>query len=75
MRDKDVLAKFPYYALVEQILTKSQPVPEFQFSAQMVESVGRELSLIVAEGKDAKTALDQAAADLAELAKKANLAK
>lgn len=75
LQDKDVLAKFPYYALVEEILTKSQPVPEFQFSAQMVESVGRELSLIVAEGKDTKAALDQAASDLAELAKKANLTK
>jgi multiple sugar transport system substrate-binding protein len=75
LRDAEVLAKYPYYALVEQILTKSKPVPEFQFSAQMVESVGRELSLIMAENKDPKVALDLAASDLAELAKKAGLSK
>jgi multiple sugar transport system substrate-binding protein len=75
LRDPDVLAKYPYYALVEQILAQSKPVPEFQFSSQMVEIVGRELSLIMAENKDPKTALDLAANELAELAKKAGLKK
>ncbi|GAG22769.1 unnamed protein product, partial [marine sediment metagenome] len=41
-------------------------------STQMIEIVGRELSLTV-EGKDAQKALDEVAGELNKLTKKANL--
>lgn len=73
LSDPDVLKKYSWYEQVKEILTRSKPVPEFQFSTQMVEIVGRELSLIAAENKDPKAAMDQAAKELDELAKKAKL--
>jgi ABC-type glycerol-3-phosphate transport system substrate-binding protein len=71
--DEDVLAAYPYYKTVDEILKKSQPVPEFQFSTQMVEVVGRELSQVVAEDKDAKKAMQEAADELDKLASDAGL--
>jgi ABC-type glycerol-3-phosphate transport system substrate-binding protein len=71
--DPEVLKKYPWYKTVEQILARSKPVPEFQYSTQMVEVVGRELSLVGAEGKDPKLAMDDAAKELEELVKKAGL--
>jgi ABC-type glycerol-3-phosphate transport system substrate-binding protein len=75
LRDAEVLAKYPYYNEVEEILEKARPVPEFEYSSQMVEMLGRELSLIVSSGKDPKAALAQLEKDFNELAKKANLQK
>jgi len=71
--DTDVLKKYPWFKIVDEILKHSKPVPEFQYSTQMVEVVGRELSLIGAEGKDPQKAMDEAAKELDELAKKAKL--
>jgi ABC-type glycerol-3-phosphate transport system substrate-binding protein len=71
--DVDVLAAYPYYQTVDEILKKSQPVPEFQFSTQMVEVIGRELSQVVAENKDAKKAMQEAATELDKLASDAGL--
>jgi len=70
--DPEVVKKFPYYPLIMKGLEKAKHVPEFLYSTQMIEEVGRELSLIV-EGKDAQEALDRAAKELNELAKKARL--
>lgn len=75
LRDKDVLAKYPYFSEVEKILENSQPVPEFAYSSQMVESLGRELSLVVSSGKSAKDALEQLEKEFNNLAQKANLQK
>jgi ABC-type glycerol-3-phosphate transport system substrate-binding protein len=72
--DPEVAAKFPWYPQVAEILKTAKPVPEFTYSTQMIEVVGRELSLAV-EGKDVKEALDAAAAELDALAKKARLQK
>ncbi len=73
LRDKDVLAKFPYYSDVERILEQSKPVPEFEYSSQMVEMLGRELSLIISSGKDPNEALKLLEKDYNDLAKKAHL--
>ncbi len=75
LRDKEVLAKYPYYSEVETILEKARPVPEFEYSSQMIEMLGRELSLIVASGKDPKVALELLDKEFNELTKKANLQK
>ena len=73
--DPDVLKKYPYYKEALQIIAKAKHVPEFQFSAQMIEVVGRELSLAAAKQKAIKQALDDAARELNDLARKANLKK
>jgi multiple sugar transport system substrate-binding protein len=70
--DKQVAAKFPWYPDVNDILASAKPVPEFTYSAQMIEVVGRELSLMV-EGKDIMKALKTAARELNNLAKRAKL--
>jgi ABC-type glycerol-3-phosphate transport system substrate-binding protein len=70
--DPDVAAKFPWYPEVNDILKAAKPVPEFTYSTQMIEVVGRELSLMVG-GKDVTKALNTAAKELDKLAKQAGL--
>jgi ABC-type glycerol-3-phosphate transport system substrate-binding protein len=74
-KDKDVVAKYPWYPQTLALLEKAQPVPEFQFSAQMIEILGRELSLAATGEKPVKKALDDAAKGLNDLAKQAKLVK
>ena len=75
LTDPEVIKKYPWYLTVKEILTSSKPVPEFQFSTQMVEVVGRELSLAASGEKEIKAALEDAAKELNDLAVKANLRK
>jgi len=72
-KDLDVLEKYPEYEMVMQVIERSKPVPEFQYSAQMIEILGRELSLAVSGGKDTKEALDNAAKEFNDLAVEAGL--
>lgn len=71
--DKDVTEKYPWYPEVLKILEHARPVPEFQYSAQMIEVVGRELSLAATDQKPIKAALDDAARELDQLARQARL--
>lgn len=75
LRNKDVIAKYPWYPQVEEILAAAQPVPEFTFSAQMIEIMGRELSLAATGAKSVEAALNEAAKGLDRLAKQAKLQK
>jgi len=68
----EVVERYPYYPVVMKGLEKAKPVPEFLYSTEMIEVVGRELSLVV-EGKDVQKALDLAARELDKLAEKAKL--
>jgi len=70
--DPEVAAKYPWYPQVADILKTAKPVPEFAYSTQMIEVVGRELSLMI-QGKDIVKGLDTAAKELDKLAKKARL--
>ncbi|MBE3598389.1 MAG: extracellular solute-binding protein [Limnochordaceae bacterium] len=70
-RDPEVLAKYPWYREVLKLLEKAKPVPEFEYSAQMIEVVGRELSLAASGQKDIKAALDTANRELDKLARQA----
>ncbi len=70
--DPEVVAKYPWYPQVMEILKSAKPVPEFTYSTQMIETVGRELSLIL-EGKDVRQALNTAAAELDKLSRQAGL--
>ena len=74
-KDADVIKKYPFYPVMSEVIARSVPVPEFQYSAQMVEIVGRELSLICSGEKSAQEGLDLAKTQLDELAVKANLKK
>jgi len=68
--DPEVAAKYPWYPQVAEILKTAKPVPEFTYSTQMIEVVGRELSLMI-EGKNIIKGLNTAAKELDKLAKKA----
>ena len=68
----DVVKKYPWYPKVMWIVGTAKPVPEFLYSTQMIEVVGRELSLAVG-GKDPQAAMDDAAKELEELAKRAGI--
>jgi ABC-type glycerol-3-phosphate transport system substrate-binding protein len=72
--DSQVVAKYPWYPQIMEILQAAKPVPEFTYSTQMIEVVGRELSLMIG-GKSVTRALDAAAKELDKLAKQAGLQK
>ena len=73
--DEEVVKKYPWYPKVMWLAMYAKPVPEFQYSAQMIEVVGRELSLAATGEKTIKEALDTAAKELDKLAKLAGLWK
>ena len=60
--DADVLAQYPYYSEVSDILGAGIGMPQVKDSNGMIEILGRALSEFVAGEKDAQTALDQVAA-------------
>ena len=72
-QDPDVLAKYPYYADVAKIVESAKSVPLFQYTAQMEEDLGREISLASAGTKSPDQATTDAAAALAALLKRAGL--
>jgi len=65
--DPDVLAAFPYYTEVKQIVGEAIEFPILSRSPQVVEVLGRVLSEAVTGSKTPQEALDEAAAELAEL--------
>ena len=71
--DPDVLAKYPYYADVARIVESSMSVPLFQFTAQMEEDLGREISEASAGTKSSDQATQDAARALQQLFQRAGL--
>ncbi len=71
--DKEVVKSYPWYPQVLEILENARAVPEFQYSAQMIEVMGRELSLAASGQKEIKAALNSAAKELDALARQANM--
>jgi ABC-type glycerol-3-phosphate transport system substrate-binding protein len=71
--DPEVIAKNTFYPLLQKIIAQSKAVPEFLYSTEMIEIVGRELSLICSGEKSPQEGLDLAAEQLDELAVKAKL--
>lgn len=68
--DPDLNAKYAYYPALKQMLLTSHNFPVFTYTPQLVEVLGRELSLAVAGEKSATDALAAIEAEMAELAKK-----
>ena len=59
--DADVLALYPYYAEVSDILAAGIGMPQVKDSNGMIEILGKSLSEFVADEKDAQTALNAVA--------------
>ncbi|HLF22223.1 MAG TPA: sugar ABC transporter substrate-binding protein [Aestuariivirga sp.] len=68
--DAAVNAKYPYAQALKQMLLTSHNFAVFTYTPQLVEVMGRELSLAVAGEKQPKEALDAIAVEFVELAKK-----
>jgi multiple sugar transport system substrate-binding protein len=69
--DPTVLAKFPTYAIAEQVVASGRPFPIFAYSAQYEDVLGTQLSLAAGGQVDSAAALKAAAQGLDELLKKA----
>lgn len=65
--DPDVLAAYPHYTEVKQIVGEAIEFPILSRSPQVVEVLGRVLSEAVTGSKTPQEALDEAATELAEL--------
>lgn len=68
--DADVNAKYPYAQPLKNMLLGSHNFPVFTYTPQLVEVLGRELSLAVAGEKKPADALATVEAEMTELAKK-----
>jgi multiple sugar transport system substrate-binding protein len=68
--DADVNKKYPYAQALKQMLLTSHNFPVFTYTPQLVEVLGRELSLAVAGEKTPQDALGQIEKEFVELAKK-----
>jgi ABC-type glycerol-3-phosphate transport system substrate-binding protein len=68
--DAEVNKKYPYAQALKQMLLTSHNFPVFTYTPQMVEVLGRELSLAVAGEKSPQDALGQIEKEFVELAKK-----
>ncbi|MEZ5923244.1 MAG: sugar ABC transporter substrate-binding protein [Hyphomicrobiaceae bacterium] len=68
--DPEVNAKYPYAQALKNMLLTSHNFPVFTYTPQLVEVLGRELSLVVAGEKNAPDALAAIEAEMTELAKK-----
>jgi hypothetical protein len=64
------LAKYPYYPALKKLLLTSHNFAVFTYTPQLVEVLGRELSLAVAGEKTPADALAAVEVEFAELAKK-----
>jgi multiple sugar transport system substrate-binding protein len=68
--DPELNAKYAYFPALKQMLLTSHNFPVFTYTPQLVEVLGRELSLAVAGEKSATDALAAIETEMAELAKK-----
>lgn len=68
--DAEVNKKYPYAQALKNMLLTSHNFPVFTYTPQLVEVLGRELSLVVAGEKKAPDALAAIEAEMTELAKK-----
>jgi ABC-type glycerol-3-phosphate transport system substrate-binding protein len=68
--DPEVVAKYPYAPALKEMLLTSHNFPVFTYTPQLVEVLGRELSLAVAGEKKPPDALAAIEAEMAELARK-----
>ncbi len=68
--DPELNAKYPYYPALRNLLETSHNFPVFTYTPQLVEVLGRELSLAVADEKSPADALAAVDEEFAGLAKK-----
>lgn len=63
----EVLAKYPHYTVVQEILSKAVTVPIYLGTSQQYSIIGEQFSAVVAEGKDPQEALDTVAEEMNRL--------
>lgn len=68
--DPEVLAKYPHFTEMKELLLESHNFPTFTYTPQFVEVLGRELSLAVSKEKSPGEALAQVAEEFNALARK-----
>lgn len=64
MSDAEVLEAYPYLETVSEIMEDSKMIPIMEDATQLVEVLGRELSLAVAGDKTSQEALDTVAKEM-----------
>lgn len=67
MNDEEVLAKWPYLETVCEIMEDSKMFPIMEDATQLVEVLGREISLAVSGDETSQEALDTVAEEMADM--------
>lgn len=67
MNDEEVLAKWPYLETVCEIMEEAKMFPIMEDATQLVEVLGREISLAVAGDQTSQEALDTVAEEMADM--------
>ena len=65
--DEEVLEKYPHYTEVKKILRGAKPIPIMEDSTELIEVLGRELSLAANKDKTPQEALDTVAEHMKDL--------
>jgi ABC-type glycerol-3-phosphate transport system substrate-binding protein len=74
-RDPEVLARFPHYAAIEDMVARAKKVPIFRYTAMMGDVIGREVSLAAIGEKSVEQALADAERGLQDLLRRAGLGR
>ena len=67
MSDEEVLAKWPYLETVCEIMEDSKTFPIMEDATQLIEVLGREISLAVSGDETSQEALDTVAEEMANM--------
>ena len=67
MSDEEVLAAYPHYTMLEEIMSTAKIIPIMEDAPQLIEILGRELSEAVSGAKTSQEALDTVAQEMLEL--------
>ncbi|MDR0356269.1 MAG: extracellular solute-binding protein [Deltaproteobacteria bacterium] len=65
--DPDLLAKYPHYEVVLEVMAKSKMFPQLVEANQLIEILGRELSEAVSGSKTSQAALDTVAEEMRKM--------
>ena len=67
MQDEEVLEAYPYLSTVYEVMKTAKIIPIMEDATQLVEVLGREISLTVAGDKSSQEALDTVAEEMAAM--------
>ena len=67
MQDEEVLEAYPYLGTVYDIMKTAKMIPIMEDATQLVEVLGREISLTVTGDKSSQEALDTVAEEMKDM--------